>query len=56
MLTRAGVARILLLSDCPQMTTSYATIAYNTALELRKRGHDVAFVGMQHAGSPSWSP
>ena len=38
------------------MTTSYGVIAYFTARELMKRGHDVAFIGMQHAGAPILVP
>jgi glycosyltransferase involved in cell wall biosynthesis len=46
------VARVTILSDVPQATTGYGVISFGLGKYLRRKGHDVSFIGFQHVGGP----
>jgi glycosyltransferase involved in cell wall biosynthesis len=46
--------RILIIADNPTIQSSYGKISYNLAKELIKKNIEVAFIGLQYIGSPSY--
>ena len=46
------MARVILISDSATMNTGYGVATFGLAKYLRRLGHDIAFVGMQHGGAP----
>ncbi len=48
------MARILLISDSPNINTGYGVASHNLGKQLRRLGHDVAFIGFTVAGSPTY--
>lgn len=46
------MARIIIISDGPTIPTGYGVAAYGLGKYLRRKGHDIAFLGLQQAGSP----
>jgi hypothetical protein len=48
------MSRIVLISDSPNINTGYGVVSHNIARELRKLGHDIAFIGFTAAGSPTY--
>ena len=47
------MSRIVLISDSPNINTGYGVASHNLGRELRKLGHDIAFIGFAAAGAPT---
>ncbi len=48
------MSRIVLISDSPNINTGYGVASHNIGRELRKLGHDIAFIGFTTAGAPTY--
>ena len=48
------MSRIVLISDSPNINTGYGVASHNIGRELRKLGHDIAFIGFTAVGAPSY--
>jgi glycosyltransferase involved in cell wall biosynthesis len=48
------MSRIVLISDSPNINTGYGVASHNIGRELRKLGHDIAYIGFTAAGAPAY--
>jgi glycosyltransferase involved in cell wall biosynthesis len=48
------MARIVLISDSPNVNTGYGVASHNLGRELRKLGHDICFIGFAATGAPTY--
>jgi glycosyltransferase involved in cell wall biosynthesis len=48
------MSRIVLISDSPNINTGYGVASHNLGRELRRLGHDIAFIGFTATGAPTY--